>query len=241
MKFKSVLVLIFLSVHVYTIQRNANLIKHQFSEINIYCLQSFVNKAVGALSHIQCASDCLSLFTPYCKAFIWNEIDKTCTTKDEIVKSDAVDASMQSELQIYNAFKDGCTNKGYYYDSNSNTCVKMFVDNDGKTWKDARIHCQTNGGDLISITTKAKWDLVANFTSCISNMWIGLKEERWVTNVRFQNVFNVTAQFNKYDSAYIDDHEQDCGTFISASAYYVLQDESCNFRLKKTYVCEIWV
>lgn len=42
----------------------------------------------------------------------------------------------------------------------------MFADNTGKTWMDARKHCIDNGGDLISLTTSAKWEFVSNFTSC---------------------------------------------------------------------------
>ncbi|CAC5378402.1 MRC [Mytilus coruscus] len=234
MKFKPLLVLICLTFfNVYTIQRNENLIKHQFSKINIYCRQKFVDKGTGARSHIQCASNCLSHFTPYCKGFIWNETGKTCLTTGEILISNSA-----SEMDVYNVYKDGCTNKGYYYDLHSNTCLKMYVDN-GKTWKNARNHCQENGGDLISLTTPAKWEFVTNFTSCRTNMWIGLKDEIWVTNATFdKNVFNVTTQFNYFDSGYRNDSEQGCGKF-SYKSTNVLQDESCNLRRKEIYVCEI--
>ncbi|CAC5389466.1 MRC [Mytilus coruscus] len=232
-----VLVLLFLTfLHVYTIHRHA--------KISIYCRQNFVNIGSGARSRIQCASNCLSCFTPYCKAFIWNKIDKTCSHIDEIVKvevADRVDVPMQSELDIYSAYKDGCTNRGYYYDFHSNTCLKIFVDNDGKTWKNASNHCQKNGGDLISLTTPAKWDFVTNFTSCVSNVWIGLKDKRWVSNDRFQNVLNVKVQFNNFDSGFFYDHESVCVSFKYANQIAVLQDESCNIRLKQTYVCEILV
>ncbi|VDI24212.1 Hypothetical predicted protein [Mytilus galloprovincialis] len=116
----------------------------------------------------------------------------------------------------------------------------MFWDGDGKTWKDARSHCQANGGDLISLTTLSKWEFVIQFTSCQTNMWIGLKDKLWVTNATFENVFNVSVQLNDYDGRYSNDSEPGCGKF-SIRSTTVLQDESCNERLKNMYVCEILV
>ncbi|VDH97358.1 Hypothetical predicted protein [Mytilus galloprovincialis] len=244
MRFIRVLVLLLLTVPVCSIQRNTNLIDNQFSKLSIYCRQSFVKLESSARSSVQCASYCLSLFTPYCKAFTWNEIYKICSLIDKITKIEVavgVYVPVQSELDIYAAFKDGCTNKGYYYDFNSNTCLKMFVDSDGKTWKGARNHCQGNGGDLISLTTLAKWNFVTMFTSCVSDVWIGIKDKRWVTNDVFQNIFNAKVQFNNFDSAYTNDPEPVCVAFKYGSPVADLQDESCNIRLKQTYVCEIQV
>ncbi|VDI24213.1 Hypothetical predicted protein [Mytilus galloprovincialis] len=116
----------------------------------------------------------------------------------------------------------------------------MFLDSDGKTWKDARNHCQANGGDLISLTTPSKWEFVLQFTSCKTNMWIGLKDKLWVTNATFENVFNVSVQLNDHDGRYYNDSEPGCGKF-SIRSKPILQDESCNERLKKIYVCEILV
>ncbi|VDH97357.1 Hypothetical predicted protein [Mytilus galloprovincialis] len=154
------------------------------------------------------------------------------------VNNDEVVVPMQAEFEIYNAFKNGCSDKGYYYDLSSDTCLKMFVDSHGKTWEHARNHCQRDGGDLISMTTMAKWNFVTHFTSCMSNLWIGLKEERWVTNDIFEYLFNVTVELNRYDHDFQNDPDQSCGTFIPNVGVY---DESCNIREKHRYVCEILV
>lgn len=103
MKFKRMLVLIFLTLlYVYTIQQNANPIVHWFSKINIYCRQNFANKRIAAQSHIQCASNCVFLFNTNCKAYLWNEIGKTCMTAGEtVINNNAL------ESEIYNIYKDG--------------------------------------------------------------------------------------------------------------------------------------
>ncbi|CAG2201253.1 CD206 [Mytilus edulis] len=238
MKFRLVLVISFLTyLHVYTSLQNANLIDHHFSKINIYCQENFVKTEVSKWSQLQCASKCLPLHNQYCKAFVWDEIGKTCKTIERLIMHDL---ATPVKLDVYIPVKDGCTNKGYYYDMYSNTCLKMFADNTGKTWTNARKHCIYNGGDLISLTTSAKWEFVSNFTSCRTNMWIGLKDEKWVTNEIFKNVFNVTVDFNQYDSDFPADTEQLCGKYAYTSSL-VLQDESCNLRLKEMYVCEIFV
>ena len=72
----------------------------------------------------------------------------------------------------------------------------------------------------------------------MSNLWIGLKEERWVTNDIFEYLFNVTVQLNRYDHDFQNDPDQSCGTFIPNVGVY---DESCNIREKHRYVCEILV
>ncbi|CAC5400450.1 MRC [Mytilus coruscus] len=152
------------------------------------CLLNPEMKKIYVQSETRCASYCIFNISEPCNAFIWNRTSKTCTTFGGISRS--IDA-MTSEVDIYNVNKYGCSNKGYYYDPNFNTCLKLFVDQiSGKTWKEARTHCQENGGDLISITSKEKWDFVLNFTSCMPRMWIGLKGEYWVTNKTFENIWS---------------------------------------------------
>lgn len=63
-----------------------------------------MNKEVGEQSHIQCAIECSSFYSSHCKAFLWNEIDETCMTIDNIVKRD-VDGSMQLAISV--PYKDG--------------------------------------------------------------------------------------------------------------------------------------
>ena len=121
MRFIRVLVLLLLTVPVCLIQRNTNLIDNQFSRIGIYCRQSFVKIGSSARSSVQCASYCLSFFTPYCKAFIWNKIYKKCSLIDKITKIEVavgVYVPVQSELDIYAAFKDG-----QYHSLNSASCI----------------------------------------------------------------------------------------------------------------------
>lgn len=124
-KFKCLPVLVilfFIFLHVYTKQRYANLIHNQFSKIHIYCQQNSEKKGIIARSQIQCASKCLPLFSPNCKAFIWKEIDKTCTHIDDTVKGDVVDILIPSELDIYTGYKDG----KYHFETSSLRSTELF-------------------------------------------------------------------------------------------------------------------
>ncbi|XP_063443410.1 perlucin-like protein [Mytilus trossulus] len=145
--------------------------------------------------------------------------------------------TVMTDLNMYVIWKEGCTDIGYYFDTLTNTCLKLFSTS-GKTWHDARTHCQQNGGDLITITTAQKWNFVNSFLSCKSNIWIGLKAEQWVNGDPFINVFGLLTQFNNYDSMYTSDNEQNC-TVVYLRRVYVFQDESCNIRVRRNYLCEI--
>jgi len=35
-----------------------------------------------------------------------------------------------------------------------------------RSWNDARQRCQEDGGDLVSMTTRAKWDFVSTLFNC---------------------------------------------------------------------------
>ena len=59
-----------------------------------------------------------------------------------------------------------CKEVGYDYDSETNTCLKVLESSSGVTWKEARVICQQDGGDLISMSTKVKWDFVTNYLRC---------------------------------------------------------------------------
>ncbi|CAG2218704.1 unnamed protein product [Mytilus edulis] len=172
-----------------------------------------------------------------CSALVWNILERTCW----IIESPepmTIDAdTVMTDLNMYVIWKEGCTNIGYYFDSLTNTCLKLFSTS-GKTWHDARTHCQQNGGDLITITTAQKWNFVNSFLSCKSNIWIGLKAEQWVNGDPFINVFHLLTQFNNYDSMYTSDTEQNC-TVVYLRSVYVFQDESCNIRVRGDYLCEI--
>ena len=60
-----------------------------------------------------------------------------------------------------------CQAVGYDYDLETNTCLKYMYKTAGFTWKEARARCQQDGGDLISILTKDKWDFVTNYLRCM--------------------------------------------------------------------------
>ena len=60
-----------------------------------------------------------------------------------------------------------CQAVGYDYDLETNTCLKLLESTIGVTWKEARIICQQDGGDLISILTKEKWEFVVNYIRCM--------------------------------------------------------------------------
>lgn len=105
MKFRLVLVISFLTyLHVYTSLQNANLIDHHFSKINIYCQENFVKTEVRKWSQLQCASKCLPLHNQYCKAFVWDEIGKTCKTIGRLIMHDL---ATPVKLDVYILVKDG--------------------------------------------------------------------------------------------------------------------------------------
>jgi hypothetical protein len=60
-----------------------------------------------------------------------------------------------------------CQAVRYDYDFETNTCLKYMYKTAGITWKQARARCQQDGGDLISILTKDKWDFVTNYLRCM--------------------------------------------------------------------------
>lgn len=59
-----------------------------------------------------------------------------------------------------------CGSNKFKFDGETTTCMQL-VTTGGTTWEDARKHCQQHlGGDLVSITSKAKWDFIMkNFRS----------------------------------------------------------------------------
>lgn len=58
-----------------------------------------------------------------------------------------------------------CTSNGFQFDEGTSTCIKL-VSTNGTTWGDARKYCQQyEGGDLVSIVSKEKWDfIIGNFS-----------------------------------------------------------------------------
>ena len=60
-----------------------------------------------------------------------------------------------------------CQAVRYDYDLETNTCLKLLESTSGVTWMEARVICQEDGGELISIITKEKWEFVINYLRCM--------------------------------------------------------------------------
>ncbi|CAC5416913.1 MRC [Mytilus coruscus] len=131
-----------------------------------------------------------------------------------------------------------CSSNGFQFDGETTTCIKL-VSTSGTTWKDARKYCQQQeGGDLVSITSKAKWDFIMGNFNSVGPVWIGLKDKKWMTGESFNNIFGVTVQLNDYDGAYPSEVENSCGLLVRWSSNK-LQDENCNIRKRTKFLCEI--
>ncbi|CAC5357509.1 MRC [Mytilus coruscus] len=212
--------------------------KNKLIKIDLVCQPATSSEhGISVPSKVQCASLCFMANREPCSAIIWNILENTCRIIESTEPIIITAGTVMTDLNIYIIWKEGCTNIGYYFDSLTNSCLKLFSTG-GITWQDARKHCQQNGGDLISITTPQKWEFVDSFLSCKKGMWIGLKAEQWVNGEPFINVFDFQTQFNYLDSQFLGDNEQDC-TVMYFQSSYVFQDESCNIRLRSNYLCEI--
>lgn len=56
-----------------------------------------------------------------------------------------------------------CSAEGYEYNMTMKTCLKLVKAPKSK-WEDARKTCKRKpGGDLVSITTKEKWDFIIKY------------------------------------------------------------------------------
>ncbi|CAG2235068.1 CD206 [Mytilus edulis] len=221
-----------------TFQEQNILFKKKLLKIDITCHPATSSEYwISEPSKVQCASLCFMTNREQCSAMIWNTLERTCWIIESSEPMTLTAGDVLTDLNVYVIPKEGCTNIGYYFDSLTNTCLKFFSTS-GKTWHDARTHCQQNGGDLITITTAEKWNFVNSFLSCKGNMWIGLKAEQWVNGDPFINVFGLLTQFNLLDSEYRGDNEKDC-TVVYLRGVYVFQDESCNIRVRSNYLCEI--
>ncbi|CAG2197147.1 unnamed protein product [Mytilus edulis] len=82
-------------------------------------------------------------------------------------------------------------------------------------------------GDLVSITSKSKWDFIMGNFKSVGSIWIGLKDKTWMTGESFNNIFGVTVQLNDYDGDYSSEDENSCG---------ILQPSSSNKLKMKTVI-----
>lgn len=59
-------------------------------------------------------------------------------------------------------------------------CYKIVSGNDKKNWQDARIHCQNQGGNLVSILNEGEQAfLTTQLLEHNENMWIGMNDVSW--------------------------------------------------------------
>ncbi|XP_076080295.1 uncharacterized protein LOC143051190 isoform X2 [Mytilus galloprovincialis] len=90
--------------------------------------------------------------------------------------------------------KGACSAEGFKYDKNTKACIKLMSPK--STWEEARHNCQTeSGGNLVSITTKEKWNFIIKYIEESGNqddkIWIGLKDEKWMTGSAVENIFDI--------------------------------------------------
>ncbi|CAC5416916.1 unnamed protein product [Mytilus coruscus] len=100
------------------------------------------------------------------------------------------------------------------------------------TTKDA---CSTEdiNGDLVTITTKKKWDFIIDYLEGIGvnndKIWIGLKDKKWMTGNAFQNVFGFT---DLTDAVFTNT----CGVIRKKNKKCYIETETCT--LTKKFLCE---
>ena len=75
------------------------------------------------------------------------------------------------------------------------------------------------------------------YFSGILYVWIGLKDETWVTGERFHNVFGIITHLNDNDRNFPSETEH-CGRIL-ISDKVPLKDDSCNESKKQGFACEI--
>ncbi|XP_052084748.1 uncharacterized protein LOC127721942 [Mytilus californianus] len=131
---------------------------------------------------------------------------------------------------------DACSAKGYEYNMTMKTCIKLKADK--SNWDNARKTCQRQpDGDLVSITTKEKWDVIIKYLeeSGFKNgkIWIGLKDKKWMTGNVFENVFDIPditgAVFKK-----------SCGVIKkNKNGMFTTEEEECAH--KEIFLCEILI
>ncbi|VDH98115.1 Hypothetical predicted protein, partial [Mytilus galloprovincialis] len=94
-----------------------------------------------------------------------------------------------------------CGAEGYQYDMTTKTCIKLVKAPKSK-WEAAREICQRQAdGDLVSITTKEKWDFIIKYLeeAGIGNnkkIWIGLKEGKWMNDDTFTVLDGIIDKLN---------------------------------------------
>lgn len=140
---------------------------------------------------------------------------------------------------LFTCTKVVCSAHGYTYDEATNTCIKL-VKTDGSTWMNAKSTCKKEGGDLVSISTMKKWNFIIRYLGeNRKNVWIGLKDKKWMTGEDINSVFDNISQLNNFDSDYEKETDNTCGVIYRSPK--PLQDANCNIQKYKWLLCELLI
>lgn len=125
-----------------------------------------------------------------CSIFAYDELQDVCTMLLHGIQS--MDEGIRytvMEQSVYQSSHEGCDGE-YEFDVVSNTCIKAYAI--FLSWNDARLRCQEDGGDLVTLTTPQKFDFVSTFINCTRYaFWIGLWNQTWITGEQFDNVYGL--------------------------------------------------
>ncbi|CAC5424691.1 MRC [Mytilus coruscus] len=140
---------------------------------------------VKVTSLVECACTCSQIES--CSRLAWNSTEKECMLHSEKMITTST-GSIVSGLDLFSrGWQADCNREGYDFDYTTRTCLKLF-DGPAVSWTKARALCKQDGADLISITTKLKWDFVYSYIRCADVAWIGLRNKTWTNGVSFVNV-----------------------------------------------------
>ncbi|CAC5368633.1 MRC [Mytilus coruscus] len=171
-----------------------------------------------------------------CSRFVFESGTQRCMLQSDYISSDVPTITINSTqaMMFFQAHVDCIA--GYDYDRQTKSCIKEFPDR--WTWPDARVRCQQDGGDLISIPSLEKWRFVANYLEGFpGGHWIGLNNVEWMTGEPFNNTLGIPN--NLIDVNVTGDAS--CGRlrFRGLEQHKMLQNDPCSYL--KPFVCEIQV
>ncbi|XP_041458722.1 macrophage mannose receptor 1-like isoform X2 [Lytechinus variegatus] len=162
---------------------------HDYNTENVFSWtdgtsNDFQNWANGQPDNWKSGEDAVHMRTNEVDAGKWNDIDGDTTKLASVCKKPSSDGtSVNPPVVPTPAFDPRCGN-GWDYDETSQNCY-LFKYSEYKSWLDAREYCQTQGGDLASITSPAEQSYINGrlFFTTENDMWIGgtdfTKEGGW--------------------------------------------------------------
>ena len=94
-------------------------------------------------------------------------------------------------------WSSGCS-LGYDFDSQTNTCIR--VNHNLLSWHDAREGCQADGGYLVTMETREKWEFVTRFIECEYNLHV------WWTVITHSLSYSINIYCTLYNSMPLSQH-----------------------------------